>query len=412
MKKKYLLMLPAFSIATITPSWVHALEDVPAAAKVNADAEFAEAKPAKEMYDKLAAYITKKAKEVGEEVDGKAILEAMGFNDVTSYAMSSQKDGTEWKNLMFLHNGGSDKGIFSLFGKKDAEFSAPSMCPAGTDLVMQVDLDLRTVEALIRNVMKAANAPAEAQKEFEDDLNEEIPQLGMNASDMLAKMNVRLNIAIDLDDKVKLALPMVGELDKPHMVIRLDGLAWIWDKMGDKMIAESGMPLVKKEEGGVITYSLPPEMAAQFMGYLPLMSVDKNKDQIWIASSPDFLKRSMAGTETLAESIAYKATIQGLAQKGNAMGYMSKDFVDLLLQLSETAKEAGMMEQLGEAKPEIDKALADLKLIKQGSISTMSRTEDGILFTERGVKNLQERMKELDEAMKKMEEGLEGLKPQ
>jgi prefoldin subunit 5 len=94
------------------------------------------------------------------------------------------------------------------------------------------------------------------------------------------------------------------------------------------------------------------------------------------------------------------------------MGYMSKDFVDLLLQLSETAKEAGMMEQLGEAKPEIDKALADLKLIKQGSISTMSRTEDGILFTERGVKNLQERMKELDEAMKKMEEGLEGLKPQ
>jgi hypothetical protein len=234
-------------------------------------------------------------------------------------------------------------------------------------------------------------------------MKEEVPNLGMNASALLGKLNFRVNIAIDLDDKVKLALPMVGELDKPRIVARLDGLTWIWNKIGDDMIAESGMPLEKKEVDGIITYSLPPQMAAQFMGYLPVLSIDKNKDQIWISSSPDFLKRSMSEEESLANSPAYKETVKGLAQKGNTLGYMSKDFADLLIKLHGIAQANGMMENLGEANADIDKAIAELKLIKQGTISTVSRTEDGILFSERGVKNYKERMKEMEDLMKELE---------
>ena len=400
-------MLPAFSIAASTSSWAQAVADVPAAAGINTNAELSEAKPAKELYDKMAKMITDEAKKKGEDINGKAILDALGLDTVTSYAMSSEKDGTEWKNLTFIHNGGSDKGLFSIIGKKGAEFSAPSMCPAGSDLVLQMDLDLRTVENLIRNIMKAGNAPVEDQKDFEDAMKEEMPQLGMNASAMLGKLNVRVNMAIDLDDKVKLALPMVGEMDKPRIVIRLDGINWIWDKMGDDMIAETGMPLQKKEVDGVITYSLPPQMAAQFMGYLPVFTVDKNKDQIWISSSPEFLSRSMSGEETLANSIAYKGTMKGLSENGNAIAYMSKDFADLLLNFHAIAVKNGMMEQLGDAKADIDKLVAELKLIEQGTVSTVTRTDDGVLFTERGVKNYKERMKEFEEAM---QEAMEELK--
>ncbi len=396
-------MLPAVSFATCMPLVAQDLQNVPAAAKINAAAEMKEAKPAKEMLDKIAAFITEKSKETGENLDGNAIIAAMGLNDATSYAMSSQKDGDEWKNHTFLHNGGSDKGVFAILGKKDAEFSVPSMCPAGTDLAFQMDLDLRTVEELIKSVMKAANVPADEAKEFEDGMKEDIPDLGMTSSEMLGKMNIRVNVAIDLDDKVKIALPMVGEIDKPRMVIRLDGLAWIWEKMGDKMIAQGGMPLVKKEEGGVTTYSLPPEMAAQFMGFLPVLCVDKNKDQIWLATTPEFLELSKSGADPLANSAAFKAASAGLAQKGNAMAYMSKDFADFILQLMNTAKEGGHLEGLGDTQKELDKAVAELKLIKTGVFSSMSRTGDGILFTERGAKNYQERMKEIDEMLKELE---------
>jgi len=402
MKKKYLLMLPAISLVASTSSWGQATAEVPAASKVNLEAEFTEAKPAKELQDKLAAFINEQAKNAGEEVDGKAIIEALGLGDITSYAMSSQKDGTEWINLMFLHTEGSDKGIFPLLGKKNAEFSAPNMSPGGSDLVFQMDLDLRTVESLIRNVMKAGKAPAEDIQDFEDEMKEEVPELEITNSELLSKLNVRLNLAIDLDDKVKLALPMVGELDKPRMVIRIDGIAWLWDSMGDDFIAESGMPFEKKEEDGIITFSLPAEMAAQFMGYSPVLAVDKNKDQVWISSSPDFLERSMSGKETLADSLAYKTTMTGLPKNGNMLSYMSKDFADLMIQLHGIAEANGMMEQLGEGQADIDKAIEKLKKIKQGEISTLTRGKDGIHISARSIDNLQDMIKEVTEMIEKL----------
>ncbi|MGJ8655333.1 MAG: hypothetical protein ACSHX6_02695 [Akkermansiaceae bacterium] len=403
MKKKYLFMLPAISLAASTSSWGQAVADVPAASKININAEFTEAKPANELFDQLAALINEQAKKEGQEVDGKAILNALGLGDITSYAMSSEKVGTEWKNLMFLHNGGSDKGIFSLLGKKDAEFSAPLMSPAGSDLVLQMDLDLRTVEDLIRNVMKAGNAPQEDQQDFEEGMLEKIPDLEMSVSELLRELNVRVNLAIDLDDKVKMALPMVGELDKPRIVARLDGLTWLWDKMGDDFIAESGMPFQKKEEGGVTTYRLPDEMAAQFMGYSPLFAIDKVNNQIWISSSPEFLQRSMSGTDTLAKSPAYKGTMESLPQKGNTMTYMSKDFADLLLRLHGIATANGMIEGLGaDEKEAVDTAVKSLKDITVGYVSTLGRTEEGIHLSGRSTENFQEMIAEFKKAIKKL----------
>lgn len=397
MKKKYLLMIPAISLATNASSWGQAIADVPAAAKVNLKAEFTEAKPATDLYDKLAAMLAEQAE---IEIDAKAILDALGLGDITSYAMSSEKDGTEWKNLMFLHTGGSDKGIFSLLGKKGADFSAPNMCPAGSDLVMQMDLDLRSAESLIRSVLKGGKAPVEEMQDFEDSMKEEIPAMGMNASAILSKLNVRVNIAIDFDDKVKLTLPSVGELNKPRVVVRLDGLAWMWDKMGDDMIAKSGIPTQKKEEAGITTYSVPAYIAEVFMGYLPVIAIDKTKNQIWISSSPEFLKRSMSGEESLASSIVYKVTMQGLPEKGNAMIYMSKEFADIALKLHEIAKANGMMEGLGENKDDVGSMIEILKKIKQGNVATLSRGEDGLHFSSRSTENM---LEEAQKILKKIQ---------
>lgn len=403
MKKKYLFMLPAISLAASTSSWGQATADLPAASKINLEAEFTEAKPAKELFDQLADLLTETAKNEGQDVDGKAILNALGLGEITSYAMSSEKVGTEWKNLMFLHNGGSDKGIFSLLGKKDADFSAPNMCPTGSDLVLQLDLDLRTVEDLIRNVMKAGNAPEEDQKEFEEEMLAKVPELDISQSELLGKLNVTLNLAIDLDDKVKMALPMVGELDKPRIVIRLDGLAWLWDKMGDDAIAETGMPFQKKEEEGITTYSLPPEMAAQFMGYSPVLAVDTNTNQVWISSSPEFLQRSMSGKDTLASSIAYKGTMEGLPAKGNMMSYMSKDFADLMIRLAGIAEASGAFEGFPEEqKAAVETALESLKGINQGYVSTITRAQDGIHLSERSPQNFEEMIEEFKKMMKSL----------
>jgi hypothetical protein len=175
------------------------------------------------------------------------------------------------------------------------------------------------------------------------------------------------------------------------------------------MIAETGMPLEKKEVDGVITYSLPPQMAAQFMGYLPVLVIDKNKDQIWISSSPEFLKRSMSGSELLLNSLAYKGTMNGLPQKGNAMAYMSKDFADLLLKLHGIAEQNKMMDGLGENKADLDKVVENLKKINQGSVSTLTRGEDGLHFSSRSTESLEDMLKETEKQMEKLMKELDNL---
>ena len=392
-------MLPAISIAASTLSWGQAIAEAPAAAKVNPNAEFYEAKPAKEMQDALAKLINEQAKTVGTEIDAKAIMGALGLNDITSYAMSSEKDGTEWKNLMFLDNGGSDKGIFSLIGAKGAEFSAPNMCPAGSDLVLQFDLDLRTAEDLLIKLMDVSNASEEDALGFQDTMKEIVPDLEITNSELLSKINVRFNLAIDLDDQVKMALPMVGELDKPRMVIRLDGLSWIWDSVGPSLIAESAVPFQKIEKDGIITYNLPTEFKNSLFGYSPLIAIDKAKDHIWIASSPEFLERSMSGTNTLASSIAYKGTMKGLPQKGNMMSYLSKDFADLLIRIIGIAEASGLLENVDEMQQiELDKAIEQLKTVNQGAVSNLSRTNNGLFYAARSTQNFEEMIEETQKA--------------
>lgn len=402
MKKKYLFMLPAISLVATTSSWAQAVADVPAAAKINQKADFVEAKSTDKLLKEFAELISDKAKAVGQDVDGKKLIATLGLDQITSYAMSSEKVGSEWKNLMFLHNGGSEKGIFPLLGKTNAEFSAPSMCPGTSDLVIQLDLDLRTAEDLIRKVMKAGKATQGDLEGFEQSVKEKLPIIDMTSSALMSKLNLRINLAIDLDDKEKIPLPMVGAIEKPRVVIRLDHIAWIWDKVGSTLIENTGLPFQKKEVDGIITYSLPEEMAAALMGYTPIIKIDKKSNHIWIASSPAFLKRSTLPNESLANSLAFKGTIKGLPSKGNSMTYMSKNLADIIIRLGEKAKADGMLDMLGEQKDEITTMLDNLKKIDQGAISILTKTKDGILLSHRNYEDFKTAIDKFKEQIKNL----------
>lgn len=400
MKKKYLFMLPAMSLAASTSAFAQDTATVPAAAKVNMKADFSEAKPAKEIYNQLAGMITNMAKEAGEDVDGKAVLAALGLNEISSYAMSSEKAGNLWNNLMFLHNGGSDKGIFPLLGKKNADFTVPSITPTDSDLAFQIELDLRTVEKLIGEVMTAANAPADAIEEFKAGLAEQVPGLGMTNSELLAKLNVRLNVVMDLDPTVKLALPMVGQIDTPNLLIRVDGAAWVMEKLGGDFVANMGLPLEKAEADGVTTYSLPAAMANQLLGYSPVITINTKTDQITIASTAAFLAKCTDAGAKLANSENFAAATQGLSTKGNGMTYMTKDFAKFIVKLMEIAQANGMMEHMGgNEKAQLEKSFALLKKIDQDLFSSFSRTDDGIHMAQKSPQDLETAIKEAKEQM-------------
>ncbi len=402
MKKKYLFMLPAMSFAAGTSAFAQDVANIPAAAMVNMKADFSEAKPATEMFNTLADMLTNAAKESGQEIDGKAVLTALGLNEITSYAMSGEKAGDIWSNKMFIHNNGSDKGIFSLLGKKNQEFTVTGLAPADTDLAAQVELDLRTVEKLFLSVMKAANAPEDAVAEFTDAMAEEATLLGMTNSELLAKLNIRASIAITFDPAAKIPIPEIGEIDKPNFIIRIDGAALEIQTLLNGAVDMFGIPLQKKEENGVTSYSVPEALLGALMGYNPAITIDTNNNQVTIASSPDFLAQSLnAETPKLATSADFIKATEGLATKGNSMSYMSKDFAKLVVKLMEIAQAKGLLEGLDEAQDaEIMKQFENMKKIDQSTYSAYTRTDEGILMSEKGIQSLEKTIKEMQEQIK------------
>lgn len=328
----------------------------------------------------------------------KIIVDALGFGNIDTYAQSSTPEGSEWVNKIRLDNGGKHKGLIKLFADtKYKDISVAQMAPEGTDLALQFGLNLKSAEGAILDFM-SNGAEDKDIEEFKKNMGEQVPMLDMTASELLQKLDLRVNLALDMDPSQQLPTPF-GSFDKPNLVIRLDGIGWVWEKVGSMAIGGTGLPFQKAEAGGVTTYSLPAEMAAQFMGFLPEVRVDSAKDQVWIASTSDFMAKSISGTNTLADSAAYKETMKGLPTEGQFVSYASKDFAQFASKLLTDLKGKGMLDSADEAsKAQIESALTQLNKVQTGMAQVMSADSTGVTSAERGVQNIEQGLAEMKKA--------------
>ncbi|MFC5049341.1 hypothetical protein ACFPK9_01725 [Rubritalea spongiae] len=338
------------------------------------------------------------APELPEDLNKEELYKVLGLGSIKSYAQSSTPDGTEWINKIHLDNGGNHEGVFKLFTtSKHKGLSVADIAPAGADLAGQVNFNLATLEPMLKDIAKLSGA--EDLAEVEEGMAEEVPQLGMTGSDLLKKLDLRLNFVLDLDEAQKIPTPF-GELDKPNLTIRIDGLSWIWEKVGPMVIGGSGLPFAKTDEGETSTYSLPPEMAAQFMGYSPVLKVDKAGDFIWLSSTGDFLTKCSNGEDTLAQSDAFKATMEDLPSDGQIFGYASKSFYNFFDKTIGSLEEQGMLEGADEmTKNQLNTARKHMTKVEHGAAQILTTDDSGILWAERGVQTIEQQMLEAKKAL-------------
>lgn len=341
---------------------------------------------------------TSEAEDLPENFDKDKVYKALGLGNIKSYAQSSTPDGTEWVNKIRLNNGGAHEGILKvLTSSKHKGLVVPQMAPAGSDLALQLSLNLDSVEPMLKSLMEMGEE--EDLADLNSGLAEEVPMLGTTTSELLKKLDLRLNLVIDLDETDKLQTPF-GAFDRPHLSGRIDGISWIWDKVGAMAIGGTGLPFAKAEEGSVTSYTLPAEMTAQFMGFSPVVRVDKEKDQIWLSTTPAFLAKCTSGENTLAGSEAFKATFKGLPEDGNAMTYVSKDFYNFFgKSLLGVLEQQGLMEMADEAtKLQIEKAKKQMNKVENGTAQVITADASGLLLSERGVQNIEQQFADALEA--------------
>lgn len=403
MKMKHLWMIPALSLAASTSAFSQAVADVPAADKVNKSAEDFEAAKSDDLLKELTDMMQKAAIKEGNEVDAKEILNILGLSAVDSYAYSSDKQGDEYINLIYLHDGGANKGIFKTLGGNSVKYSVPTMCPNGTDLAFQMKLNLGNVEEMARGIMRASNSSDEDIEEFEDTMNEDLPDIDMTTSTMLKKIDLTVHLAIDMDQEEQLDLTMLGmgAIDKPRIVARIDNIKWAL-KYLDKTLQEPGAGMQRSEKDGVIVFNMGEQMEQMLMGYSPLIVLDTNKGQLWFATSQAFLKRCKSGENTLADDVNFQSTMEGLPKKGNALFYISKDLAKLIANMLEEQIKEGNIEK----NEDMDKMLTELKGVKTGAAQAYTRDETGAHISSRSTESIKDSITEMkkmiDELMKEL----------
>jgi len=311
---------------------------------------------------------------IPEEFNAVKLINALGLNKLKAFAVSNTNTGEIWLNQVYAQTD-TNAGIFSILGAPGADFAVTKMSPLGTDIALELSLDLSKLPTIAKDLGESVG-----KKTFiEEKLAEKPPELGITTEEFLKKNNFKLNLAIDLDQEAKIDIKG-KKFDRPRIIARIDGLTWLWDKVGDDLIKEMGMPLQKTEKGGIITYDVPNIVKEMIQGYTPQLIIDKDKDQIWLTSSPEFLTKATTTGQQLTDDPKFKATWQGLPAKGNSMAYISKDFLNTLEALYAKAQKEGLLEdeEFKKAQPIIDKLIKDITKSKNGFAFSIGNDGSGI----------------------------------
>ncbi|MFT6794043.1 MAG: hypothetical protein ACJAR1_002044 [Rubritalea sp.] len=327
----------------------------------------------------------KNGESIPENLNAKDLLSILGLNSLKAAGSSSKELDNAWINHSYLDNGGSNKGLFSLLGEANQDFVTPTICPAGTDLALQMQMDLRELTPMLMELAKLSG-----KGEMTANMEKNIPELNMTPSTLLAKLNVTVSLALDINTDENAQTNPLALISGANAIARIDGLNWLWDKIGEQIIAQSGIPFEKSELGGVNTYTFPAEMRKNMLGYSPQLIIDKANGHIWISSKSEFYAKCKSGENSLANSAAFKAAMEHLPSKGNSMMYLSKEMLHTAKSQYDSAAKVGLFgKDFAKGKEILDRLMVDITESNKGWAIVLGKDDDGVILASRGPVGIQ-----------------------
>jgi hypothetical protein len=327
----------------------------------------------------------KNSEPIPENLNAKELLSILGLDSLRAAGSSATELDNAWINHSYVENGGSNKGLFSLIGSANQNFVAPTICPAGTDLVFQMQLDLRELTPMLMQLAELSGG-----EEMTANMEKNIPEINMTPTALLSKLNITVSLALDINTDENAQTNPLALISAANAIARIDGLNWLWDKLGDQIIARSEIPLEKSELNGITTYTLPGNMRTGMMGYSPQLIIDSKNGHIWISSKPEFYSMCKSGKNSLAESTEFKAAMEQLPAKGNSMMYLSKGMLlTAKSQYDNAAKNNLFGDDFEKGKEIIDRLMVDITESEKGWTMALSKDDDGVLLASRGPLGIQ-----------------------
>ena len=334
-------------------------------------------------------------------VNVSALLKITGLDAISALGFSSVATADGFRNKTYVHTPKGRRGLLRLMGGESKPFEVVALAPAGSDLVIEQDFNLKT---LYESVQEAAGlAMGEQGKAMvQMALKQPMPPpITFTMEKVMADLDTKLTVIIDADPTKMMQLPDAPkELKIPQLkgAVLIDGLGWIADeltKVLEPMLAQGGKrkPPFKILRNAnwvgmqldLISASAASEREKKEISELgletALLAHHVPSGKLVLASGKEFVDKLFAPKPGLGQDPAFQKTMKGLPMEGTSLTYASPAFFSSLRQSFEKLNELANDKEHEQDDRFIATTFISFLLPKnaRGEGSVTTNTKDGTL---------------------------------
>jgi hypothetical protein len=336
-----------------------------------------------------------------------ALLKITGLDAISALGFSSVATADGFRNKTYVHTPKGRRGLLRLMGGESKPFEVVALAPAGSDLVIEQDLNLKTLYESVLEVAGIAmgeQGKAMVQMVLKQPMP---PPITFTMEKVMADLDTKLTVIIDADPTKMIQLPDAPkELKIPQLrgAVLIDGLGWIADeltKVLEPKLAQGGqgaptfiivrnanwvgMQLSIEDQrinlevnaSGVSLEKKLTELGLE----TALLAHHVPSGKLVLASGKDFADKLFAPKPGLGQDPAFQKTMKGLPMEGTSLSYASPVFFSSLRNLFEKAIEEEMDGDHNKDDRFAATSLLNLLLPKnaRGEGRVTTNTKDGML---------------------------------
>ena len=293
------------------------------------------------------------------EVNVPALLRVTGLDAVSAMGFSSVRTGDGFRNKTYIHTPEGRRGLLRLMGGDSKPFEVLKFAPAGSDFVIEQDLNFKTLyESVVEGagVVMGEEGKAMVQMALKQPMP---PPITFTMEKVMADLDTKLTVILDADPNKMVHLPDAPkELKIPQLkgAVLIDGFGWMANeltKVLEPMLAQGGnhappFKIVRNANWvgmqlDLISASAASEREKKEISELgletALLAHHVPSGKLVLASGKEFADKLFAPKPGLGQDPAFQKTMKGLPMEGTALAYASPVFFSSLRQSFEKVNE-------------------------------------------------------------------------
>jgi hypothetical protein len=312
-------------------------------------------------------------------VDVSALLQISGLDAVSAAGFSSKRIENGFRNKTYLLTPKGRKGFLRLFGGKPKPFEVVDMAPAGTEIAVEQDLNLKVAYEVVQQafgVVMGDNRKSMVQAMVKQPL----PPFTFTLERILADLDTQVAVIIDADPDKKLKIPD-EEVEIPYLdaAVLVDGLGWIADEMVltiEKVRAEGAgraPPFQVLRDANWVGLQLEEKLPEDFAVYKPVLLHHRPSGKLVLATGKNFAEKLFIPKPNLRDDPDFRKTMQGLPTEGTAVSYFSPAVFRLLRETFENVIKTAPGPNEAAIATSVLNLILPINARGEGSVTTNSR---------------------------------------